>query len=127
MDIMQWVVTFLLLAGACFVLLGSVALLKLPDFYTRLHGPTKATTLGLGSIVLASVVFFNVGQQELSLNQLLIALFLFISAPITAHMFIKVARHQRQHAFKGTHNQNLIKEHHSVLVKTSPDEPDHSR
>jgi len=126
MDILLWLVSFLLLAGACFVLLGSVALLKLPDFYTRLHGPTKATTLGLGSIVLASMLFFNVGQQELSLSQLLIALFLFISATITAHMFIKVARHQRQHAFKTTHNKELIKEYKSGLVKTSTDQSNHS-
>ena len=56
MSILEWVIGGLLLLGALFVLLGSVALLKLPDFYTRLHGPTKATTLGLGSLVLASLL-----------------------------------------------------------------------
>lgn len=95
MTVLEWVISTLLLFGALFVLLGSVALLKLPDFYTRLHGPTKATTLGLGSLVLASIVFFNLMQQTLSLQQLLIALFLFISAPVTAHMLIKVAMHHR--------------------------------
>lgn len=95
MTVIEWVTSVLLFFGALFVLLGSVALLKLPDFYTRLHGPTKATTLGLGSLVLASMVFFNLLQQTLSLQQLLIALFLFISAPVTAHMLIKVAMHHK--------------------------------
>jgi multicomponent K+:H+ antiporter subunit G len=92
---LEWVISGLLVFGALFVLLGSVALLKLPDFYTRLHGPTKATTLGLGCLVLASLVFFNLQQETLSLQQLLIALFLFISAPVTAHMLIKVALHHK--------------------------------
>ncbi len=103
----EWVIGSLLIAGALFVLLGSVALVKLPDFYTRLHGPTKATTLGLGSLVLASVLFFNVEQQTLSLQQLLIALFLFISAPVTAHMLIKVAMHHQLKVCAKTKGQSL--------------------
>lgn len=103
----EWVIGSLLMAGALFVLLGSVALVKLPDFYTRLHGPTKATTLGLGSLVLASVLFFNVEQQTLSLQQLLIALFLFISAPVTAHMLIKVAMHHQLKVCAKTKGQSL--------------------
>ncbi len=89
MSILEWIVAVLVILGALFVLLGSVALVKLPDFYTRLHGPTKATTLGLGSLVLASLLFFNGVQGELSLKQLLIALFLFITAPVTAYMLIQ--------------------------------------
>lgn len=65
---LEWGVAILVIAGTLFVLLGSVALVKLPDFYTRLHGPTKATTLGLGSLVLASMLFFNGIQQQLSLQ-----------------------------------------------------------
>jgi multicomponent K+:H+ antiporter subunit G len=103
----EWVIGSLLIAGALFVLLGSVALVKLPDFYTRLHGPTKATTLGLGSLVLASVLFFNIEQQTLSLQQLLIALFLFISAPVTAHMLIKVAMHHQLKVCAKTKGQSL--------------------
>ncbi|MDR7120761.1 Na+/H+ antiporter subunit G [Rheinheimera soli] len=93
MSWLEWLVALLAVAGSLFVLLGSVALVKLPDFYTRLHGPTKATTLGLGALVLASIVYFNFVTGELSLQQLLIALFLFITAPITAHMLVKAALH----------------------------------
>ena len=93
MIMIEWLVALLAVAGSLFVLMGSVALVKLPDFYTRLHGPTKATTLGLGALVLSSMAYFNFVKGELSLQQLLIALFLFITAPITAHMLIKAALH----------------------------------
>ncbi|KKL01095.1 Na+/H+ antiporter subunit G [Rheinheimera mesophila] len=102
MSILEWLVALLAVAGSLFVLLGSVALVKLPDFYTRLHGPTKATTLGLGALVLASMAYFNFVKAELSLQQLLIALFLFITAPITAHMLIKAALHLKLAATKQT-------------------------
>lgn len=110
MSLLEWIIAVLVIAGALFVLLGSFALIKLPDFYTRLHGPTKATTLGLGSLVLASMLFFNVVQQQLSLQQFLIALFLFISAPVTAYMLIKVALHQKLVPMLNTRHQDLMKQ-----------------
>ena len=48
----------LIVLGALCVLLGSIGLARLPDFLTRLHGPTKATTLGVGALLLASAIFF---------------------------------------------------------------------
>jgi multicomponent K+:H+ antiporter subunit G len=95
MTALEWGIAIFLFSGGFFVLLGSVTLLKLPDFYTRLHGPTKATTLGLGSLVVASLLYFNFQLGQLSLQQLLLALFLFISAPVTAHLLIKVALHHK--------------------------------
>jgi multicomponent K+:H+ antiporter subunit G len=105
MSWLEWLVALLAVAGSLFVLMGSVALVKLPDFYTRLHGPTKATTLGLGALVLASMAYFNFIKGELSLQQLLIALFLFITAPITAHMLIKAALHLKLVTTKQTSGQ----------------------
>jgi len=105
---LEWLIAALVMLGAIFVLLGSVALVKLPDFYTRLHGPTKATTLGLGSLVLASMVFFNFVLDELSWQQLLIALFLFITAPVTAYMLIKAGLHQKVAVLDVTKNQHLM-------------------
>jgi multicomponent K+:H+ antiporter subunit G len=105
MSIIEGLVALLAVTGSLFVLMGSVALVKLPDFYTRLHGPTKATTLGLGALVLASMTYFNFEKGELSLQQLLIALFLFITAPITAHMLIKAALHLKLETTKQTSGQ----------------------
>lgn len=103
---LEYLVCGLLIVGAFFVLLGSFALVKLPDFYTRLHGPTKATTLGLGSLVLASVLHFTWYLEQANVQPLLIAVFLFISAPISAHMLIKLALHQKLPMTEKTANQN---------------------
>ena len=61
------------------------------DFLKRLHGPTKATTLGVGCVLIASSLWFSVAQGTASLNELLIALFLFMTAPVSAHLLIKAA------------------------------------
>jgi len=90
------VVAALIVLGALFVFLGSVGLARLPDFLTRLHGPTKATTIGVGAILLASVIFFSdSGSTAVSLHELAILLFLFIAAPITAHLLAKAALHRQ--------------------------------
>ncbi len=89
-NILEWLVAALLLMGSSFALIGSFGLLKLPDFYTRLHAPTKAVTLGVGSLVLASVVYFGL-QGQLGLHELLISVFLFMTAPTSASMMAKAA------------------------------------
>jgi multicomponent K+:H+ antiporter subunit G len=84
-------ITALLVIGAVFALVGSLGLAKLSDFYKRLHGPTKATTLGVGCVLIASALYFSVRQQAPSLHELLITLFLFLTAPVSAHLLIKAA------------------------------------
>jgi multicomponent K+:H+ antiporter subunit G len=91
---MLWEITVsaLLLIGALFMLLGSIGLLRLPDFLSRLHAPTKATTLGVGSMLLASMVGFAALGQP-SVHEVLIVLFLFLCAPVTAQLLAKAALH----------------------------------
>lgn len=84
-------VSFLLLVGGAFALVGSIGLLRLPDFFTRLHGPTKATTLGIGAVVVALLVHTTATSGHLSLKEIAISLFLFITAPVTAHVLAKAA------------------------------------
>lgn len=90
----EWLVAGLLLLGSLFALIGSFGLYKLPDFYMRLHGPTKATTLGVGALVVASMVYFS-STGEVGLHELLITLFLFITAPTSANMLAKAAMQVR--------------------------------
>jgi multicomponent K+:H+ antiporter subunit G len=80
----------LALFGAGFTLIGSWGLAKLGDFGKRLHGPTKATTLGVGCLLLASMLWFGLAGKP-SLHELLIAVFLFVTAPVSAHLMIKAA------------------------------------
>lgn len=81
----------LILVGATFALIGSIGLARLPDFFTRLHGPTKATTLGVGSIVVAALVHSSARSGTLSLREIAVSLFLFITAPVSAHLLAKAA------------------------------------
>ena len=87
--------SILILIGALFTFIGSLGLVRLPDFYTRLHGPTKATTLGVGSLLIASVVHFSSQGEGVSLHEILVTLFLFITAPVSAHLLSKAALHLR--------------------------------
>jgi multicomponent K+:H+ antiporter subunit G len=89
------IVCALLLTGSLFTLVGAIGLARLPDFFMRLHGPTKSTTLGVGGIVLASVVDFSTHNDFASLHELLIPAFLFLTAPISAHMLAKAGIQQR--------------------------------
>jgi multicomponent K+:H+ antiporter subunit G len=87
--------SLLILVGAGFTLVGSLGLVRLRDFYSRLHAPTKATTLGVGSLLIASAVFFTYRDDGLSLHEVLVTLFLFITAPVSAHLMAKAALHLR--------------------------------
>ena len=83
---------FLLVTAAAFALVGSYALAKLSTFEKRLHGPTKATTMGVGGTLAASVVALLAGGAEASLREILVAAFLFVTAPVSAHMRVRAAR-----------------------------------
>ena len=89
------IVSVLLLTGSLFTLIGAIGLFRLPDFFMRLHGPTKSTTLGVGGIVIASVIYFSTHNNYASLHELLIPAFLFLTAPVSAHMLAKAGIQQR--------------------------------
>lgn len=93
--VIEAIVCVLLLLGSAFTLIGAIGLARLPDFYMRLHGPTKSTTLGVGGVVLASVVYFSAHDNFASLHEVLIPAFLFLTAPISAHMLTKAGIQQR--------------------------------
>lgn len=90
----ETILSLLVLSGAAFTFIGSLGLYRLRDFYTRLHGPTKATTLGVGCMLAASSLFFSITGEGLSLHEILVSLFLFITAPVSAHLLAKAALHR---------------------------------
>jgi multicomponent K+:H+ antiporter subunit G len=89
----ETIVSIALLIGAFFTLVGSIGLVRFPDFYSRLHGPTKATTLGLGAFLVASLIYFGTGPGKVSFHEPLVILFLFMSAPVSTYLLAKVALH----------------------------------
>ncbi|WP_278361320.1 Na+/H+ antiporter subunit G, partial [Idiomarina abyssalis] len=92
---------FFILLGACFAFIGSLGLAILPDFFTRLHAPTKNTTIGIGGIVIATIII-TAAQGTPNFNELLIAIFLFLTAPISAHIMAKAALHTELKMFNRT-------------------------
>jgi multicomponent K+:H+ antiporter subunit G len=112
--------SFLLLMGAAFILIGALGMIKLPDFYTRLHAPTKATTLGIGCILLASMTLHALLDNQLSIHEFVISLFLFITAPVSAYMVAKAALQRRTEFVKGTLNSEMSD---AILQQKNPKEP----
>jgi multicomponent K+:H+ antiporter subunit G len=94
----ELLVCLLLMLGAAFALLGSVGLARFPDFYTRLHGPSKSITLGVGAIVIASAIHFSTQNEGISVREFLITMFLFITTPVSTHLVAKAAMHLRLRA-----------------------------
>lgn len=102
---LEWTVAALVLIGSLFALVGSIGLWKLPDFFMRLHGPTKATTLGVGALVIGSMIFFSAQRESISLHEVLITAFLFMTAPVSANLLAKAAMHQRLKRIKHTRGE----------------------
>ena len=92
--LIELLIAALIVIGGAFGLVGSYGLAKLPDLMTRLHGPTKATTVGVGSVLIASMLYFAGTQATVSTHELLITLFLFLTAPITANFIAKAYLHR---------------------------------
>ena len=103
----EWILAFLILLGSFFTLVGSIGLFKLPDFYMRLHGPTKASTLGVGAILFASAIHFSLNVDGVSLHEILVTLFLFITAPVSAHLMAKAAIHIKVKSVARTRQMDL--------------------
>jgi multicomponent K+:H+ antiporter subunit G len=89
------VAAFLVTAGI-FGIVGSYGLIKLNDQMSRLHAPTKATTLGVGGVLLASMLHAAAFEKYFSYHELMITLFLFLTAPITANFIAKVHIHRQE-------------------------------
>lgn len=83
-----------LLIGAGFVAVGVIGLLKFNDPMTRLHAPTKVGTLGIGMLLLASMLR-ALAAGDPSIHELLILAFLFATAPISANFIAKVSLHRQ--------------------------------
>lgn len=90
----QLVIAAMLIVAGLFALVGAVGMLRFPDFFMRLHAPTKATTLGIGGVLLAALLL-KAARGDAGLQELLITLFVFITAPVSASLLARAALHLR--------------------------------
>jgi multicomponent K+:H+ antiporter subunit G len=84
-------VAILLVAGAGLALVGAIGLLRLRSFYERLHAPTLGTTLGIGCILAASMLFFSLVQGRFILHEILIAALMVVTTPVTLMLLARAA------------------------------------
>lgn len=103
--VLEFFISVSIVVGSLFIVIGSIGLVRLSDFYQRLHGPTKATTLGVGSIIVGSLLFFSWREQTVLLQEILIVILLFITAPVSAHMLAKAAMHRGERRRKDTRGE----------------------
>jgi multicomponent K+:H+ antiporter subunit G len=84
-------VGFLLILGGCIIVIGAFGLMRLPNFYQRIHAPAITITLGAGCVLIASMIYFSTTQSRLVVHELLITLFVFLTAPIVSMMLARAA------------------------------------
>lgn len=91
-------VAVLVLLSASLTLVGTIGLLRFKTFYERTHAPTLGTTLGIGLMLFASMIYFSVLQHRLVLHELLIAVFMTVTTPITLVLLVRAALYRDRYA-----------------------------
>lgn len=87
-------VSLLLLLGAGLTLTGSLGLLRLGNFYQRVHAPTLGATLGTGCVLIASMIFFSVLRTRPVVHEVLITVFVTVTTPVTLMVLVRAAVHR---------------------------------
>lgn len=96
------VVAVLLVTGALLALIGAIGLLRLRTFYERVHAPTLATTWGAGCVLIGSMIYFTVLQSRPVVHELLIAIFMTITTPISLLLLVRAALFRDRQAGSST-------------------------
>ena len=94
-DILDILAAILAIVGGLFTVVGAYGLVKLNDPLSRLHAPTKASTMGVGCII-AAALLHNLAIGEPTLREALIMGFIFVTAPVSAHFIAKSNIHHRR-------------------------------
>jgi multicomponent K+:H+ antiporter subunit G len=93
-SLQAWVVipvALLLFIGGSISLIGAFGLLRLPNFYQRIHAPAITVTLGAGCLLLASMLYFSLSASRLVVHELLISAFILMSAPVVSMLLLRAA------------------------------------
>jgi multicomponent Na+:H+ antiporter subunit G len=111
----------LLLIGALFMFLAALGLLRLPDLFMRLQAATKASTLGVGCMLLGLAIHFQ--DLAVTTRAVLIVAFFFLTAPVGAHMIARAAYAVGVPLWEGTITDEL-RDHRRAPGQAAPSSPD---
>lgn len=85
------IVSLLLIVGSSIVLIGALGLVRLRTFYQRIHGPAITVSLGAGSLLLASMLYFTVARSRPVVHEMIITVFVLLTAPVVSIMIMRAA------------------------------------
>lgn len=91
-DLPAWaalLTALLILIGSSLALIGSLGLLRLKSFYERVHAPTLGATLGMASVLLASILYFSVSETRPVVHEILIGIFVTVTTPVTMLLLVQ--------------------------------------
>ncbi|HEY4370207.1 MAG TPA: monovalent cation/H(+) antiporter subunit G [Steroidobacteraceae bacterium] len=88
--------TLLLVLGGLVSVVGSLGLLRLRDFLSRMHGTSMTNTIGVGAVIVTSMLTSSALAGHPSLHELLITLFVVISAPVTSIVLLQAALYRNR-------------------------------
>lgn len=91
----------LLAAGGLLAAIGALGLLRLPDFFMRMHPPAMGSTLGAGCVLLASILVSSAAESRPVVHALLITLFVVMTAPVTAMLLARAALYRSGRRTRG--------------------------
>ncbi|HKL35554.1 MAG TPA: monovalent cation/H(+) antiporter subunit G [Salegentibacter sp.] len=116
------IIVILVTLGTLFVLLSAIGLVRMPDTYMRISVNTKAATLGVGLILVGTAVFFN--DVSTTSRSLVIILFVFLTAPVSAHLIGRASYFMGVKLWKGSIMDDLRGKYqkNSYILKSETDE-----
>lgn len=100
-------VALLLLAGGLITLIGSLGLVRLPSFQARMHGTSMGGTLGLGCVIVASVIVSSAMAGRLVPHALLITVFVVMTAPATAMLLMRASLYRARARSAARHEEMI--------------------
>ena len=102
---MRWFAVAWMIAGAAFMAIAALGVARMPDLFTRMQAATKTGTAGAGCILLGTALFF--GELQVATNAVVVIAFLFLTAPVAAHMLARAGYFARTPLAPGTHPDEL--------------------
>lgn len=84
-------IALLLVIGGSISLIGALGLFRLPNFYQRIHGPAITISLGAGCLLIASILYFSASASRPVIHELIISVFILMTAPVVAMLVMRAA------------------------------------